>query len=774
MRNVVMLLGVMFLFMSCETNDPIRSVSVSNAETLQQAIQAAQPGDEIVMEAGVWKDVQIQFVARGEANRPIILRAEEPGAVSLEGLSSLSLAGEYLIVDGLYFKNGHTPANSVIQFRMDKDNLANHCEVTNTVIEDYTQPNRYDPDHWVEFYGQHNALTHSYLAGKSNQGPTVRVYFNGNQNIRNYHQISNNHFGPRPRKGGPKAETMQIGDSYTSMTPSYVQVSNNFFERCNGEVEIISSKSNFNEFRNNIFFECEGSLVMRHGNYCVVDGNLFIGDEKSQFNGGIRVINTGHWITNNYFYQLKGDEFRAALAIMNGIPKSPLNRYNQVTDAVVAYNTWVDCETPWQFSVGANMKKNDVLPASEIRSARPIRTILANNLITNHWADPAPFKAYDKVDGIQFENNVIDNQGQGKVPYKGVASASLELLELSSWLYIPAIGSYASLSDTYAGFGFDAIKTDVFGNKRSAKNNVGAALIHGANVRPEIIRSNYGPTWFHAEPESVVPEIHYVSDGSGELLSAVDSAKSGDIIELVAQNYELSSPIAIDKVLTIRQGKGSSKATIRYMGEAGSPLFEMNPKGRLKLENVTLIGEQTNLAFATLPQDMSAAYGLEILQSEISGFGKVLHAYRGSFADTISFSNTTMANCESGLVLAAETDDKGDYNAEFLNVVNCRFNSIDQNVINFYRGGYDESTIGGNLLLKGNTFQNCGKSEKSKILIKTRGIINVDIVDNTFANNPVELVALLWGEKDNRHSGNKFARSGKIRVDQYLKQKLVY
>ena len=50
----------------------------------------------------------------------------------------------------------------------------------------------------------------------------------------------------------------------------------------------------------------------------------------------------------------------------------------------------------------------------------------------------------------------------------------------------------------------------------------------------------------------------------------------------------------------------------------------------------------------------------------------------------------------------------------------------------------------------------------------------MEIRENTFANNPVELVALLWGEKNNRHAGNTFTRSGKIRVDQYLKQKLVY
>ena len=123
------------------------------------------------------------------------------------------------------------------------------------------------------------------------------------------------------------------------MAPSHTLVANNFFDHCNGEVEVISSKTNFNEFRNNVFYKSEGSLVTRHGNYCIVDGNIFIGDEKSEQIGGVRLIGTGHWVTNNYFYNLNGQTFRSPLAVMNGIPKSPLNRYLQVTDVVVANNT---------------------------------------------------------------------------------------------------------------------------------------------------------------------------------------------------------------------------------------------------------------------------------------------------------------------------------------------------------------------------------------------------------------------------------------------------
>ncbi len=322
MYKISILLSLLLLFASCEKN----KILVHNTDELTRSIQNAHPGDEIVMASGVWENAQINFSSKGTKGNPVTLRAEKPGQVTLEGQSNIKIGGEYLVVKGLYFKNGYTPSNSVIQFKIDNDNIANNCKVINCVIENYSQPNRYNPDHWVEFWGRHNQLKNCYLAGKSNQGPTIRVFLSGNENIRNYHQITNNHFGPRPRKGGPRAETMQIGASNTSMTPSYIIVKNNFFEKCNGEVEVISSKSNFNEFRNNIFYQCEGSLVMRHGNYCLVDGNLFIGDAKSQFNGGIRVINTGHWITNNYFYMINGDEFRAPLAIMNGIPKSPLKQ----------------------------------------------------------------------------------------------------------------------------------------------------------------------------------------------------------------------------------------------------------------------------------------------------------------------------------------------------------------------------------------------------------------------------------------------------------------
>ena len=328
------LIGCLFLIIfSCQkTTSPIL---VSNVIELENAIKAAKAGDDIVLKNGIYKDVEIQFVGEGTKDHPISLRAETPGEVFIEGVSNLEISGNFLNVSGLFFRNGHSPSENVIAFRTSKSNVANNSSVSNCVILDFNNLERDQDNLWVQFYGKHNTLAHCYIAGKTNGGPTVRVDLKGNQSIRNYHQIVNNHFGPRPRKGGARGETIQLGSSFTSMSPSNTTIANNLFEECNGEVEIISSKTNFNVIKNNVFYKSEGSVVTRHGNYVTIDGNYFIGDGVNENYGGIRIINTGHWVVNNLFYKLKGKNFRSPLAVMNGIPKSPLNRYNQVTDVVV-------------------------------------------------------------------------------------------------------------------------------------------------------------------------------------------------------------------------------------------------------------------------------------------------------------------------------------------------------------------------------------------------------------------------------------------------------
>lgn len=758
-----------FLMILSFTKTEAKSIRVNNENELKNAIKEALPGDEIVLANGIWKNVQIKFYGNGTRESPIVLRAETSGKVSLEGISDLKIGGSYLVVKGLYFKNGYTPSKTVIDFHIDAASIANHCKVTDCVIEDFTQLNRVRDDHWVEFWGRHNELSNCYIAGKSNQGPTIMVILEGNEQINNYHKIINNHFGPRPRKGGPHGETIQLGDSGTSMAPSFTAVANNFFERCNGEVEIISNKSNNNIYRNNIFYKSEGSLVLRHGNYCTIDGNIFIGDDSSEFMGGIRLINTGHWITNNYFYKIKGNEFRSALAVMNGIPKSPQNRYNQVTDAVIAYNTFVDCTTPWQFSVGANMDKKDVLPIQEIRSARPTRTIVANNIIYSTGYHDFPIKAYDNVDGITFKNNVSNNPNNSEIKNKGIITENFTMTKVSDWLYVPASNN----KEVYEGFDFETIQKDLFGWERNKENALGSVVLPIIKSKGQINKKEFGPDWFSdIRPESGSKVVQ--AGSTKELIAALSNNASGIVIELKKGIYNLDVSLVIDKSLTLRSKDPANKATLLYKGKNNTAAFMMLPKGSLNLNDIILKGDKSQNAFATKEKDMASAYNLRIKNTEISEFDYVLKANKDAFADTIYMDRSVIKNCKNGLSLAAETEDLGEYNAEFVTITNSTFDSVENAILDYYRGGYDESTIGGNLTFSNNKISNSGKSEQSGLLIKNSGIVNVQISNNTFTNNEVKVIAVLWGEKNQKPIENTITNSGEFKIEQNPKQKMMY
>ncbi len=747
------------------------TIKVSDKEALHEAISKAKPGDNIVMANGVWENIQIRFSAKGTKEQPITLRAETEGKVSIEGKSDLKLAGEYLNVKGLYFKNGFSPTRAVVEYRIDNENIAFNSTISNCVIEDYNKPQRNMTDFWVVFRGRNNKLENCYIAGKSNRGPTVRVILEGNESVKNYHKIINNHFGPRPPKGGASAETIQIGNSATSMAPSYTLVANNLFERCNGEVEIISSKSNFNEFRNNVFYKSEGSLVTRHGAYCTVDGNYFIGDGTSEQMGGIRLIGTGHWVTNNYFYNLKGNDFRSPLAVMNGIPKASLNRYLQVTDVVIAHNSWINCKSPLQFGVGVNTNQKDVLPKSEIRSARPTRTIVANNLIYNKIGDKQPIITYDSIEGVKFKNNIIDNKNVVFKNIKGITKKSIETTTIADDIVIPT-NNLAEVK-LYNGFEFESISKDIFGNDRNTNNIVGAISNNNAEDPKILDKSKYGTSWFSNENTFSKNKTH-IAVTTEDLIKKIEEANNGDIIKLISKKYELPSSLKINKKITLQTKNSRRKVTITYSGEEGTPAFEMNPKGDLTLKNIILKGNNKQHAFASLKENMSSLYNLSLENSQVENFAYVLKGYKYSFAEYIRFNNTTFKNCTNGIELAAEKDDKGDYNAENIFITNCTFSNISANVVNYYRGGYDESTVGGNLVITKSKFTNCGSTEKNNILLNTYGIMNVDISNNTFENNPVKLVALLWGAKNNKHFNNTINNSGKITVEENIKLNLLY
>jgi poly(beta-D-mannuronate) lyase len=134
--------------------------------------------------------------------------------------------------------------------------------------------------------------------------------------------------------------------------------------------EIISNKSCKNTYSDNGFYECKGTLTLRHGNDCLVTGNYFIGNNISQ-TGGVRIIGENHVVENNRFETLGGEGYKSALCIVRGQENNPLNGYAPVKNAIIRDNIFLDCK----LSMHINYK------GTSSQSLAPISTQINHNTI---------------------------------------------------------------------------------------------------------------------------------------------------------------------------------------------------------------------------------------------------------------------------------------------------------------------------------------------------------------------------------------------------------
>ncbi len=468
-----LLLSVCLVISSVALN--ARSIRVNNVAQYNIHVKALVAGDSIVLANGVWNDAQLIFKGKGEQGKYIYLTAETPGNVTLEGESCLQLSGEWLYVFGLVFVNGHSPRKTVIDFRTSSKDFAYNCILTNCVIDNFNQQLKTSADHWVGLWGKNNTVEYCYFGGKTNEGTTFVIWPDDINSTNNRHFVFRNYFGYRPPLGVNGGESIRIGTSQVCSNNSGSVIEGNYFERCNGEAEIISNKSGGNEFLNNTFFECEGSLTLRHGNRALVAGNWFIGNGKAN-TGGVRIINEGHQIFNNFFYRLRGEEFRSAIAIMNAIPNSPPSGYAPVKNVIIANNTFIDCTLPWSFCVGAGERNRTIQPES---------THLINNLVYCPNVSEL-IKSYGNSSGITMNNNLMVNN---KGFYKTTGSVSGEVFSAKAGTLEIA---YTSVKAKNLNF----IKKDILGQLRT-DGVVGAFQNKGDDPKIELASANNcGPLWY--------------------------------------------------------------------------------------------------------------------------------------------------------------------------------------------------------------------------------------------------------------------------------------
>lgn len=700
---------------------------VTNQTEYRAAEASLEAGDTIILADGIWQDFEILISAKGTADLPIMLRSETSGKVIISGQSNLRLSGQHIIVKGLVFRDGFSPTSEVISFRRTDGDLAFNSRVTEVVIDHFNKADRFDNDYWVGIYGNNNRFDHNNLVGKSNKGVTLAVRLNDPESRKNNHRIDHNYFGPRPVLGSNGGETLRIGTSKYAEFSSNTTVENNFFDRCDGEVEIISSKSGGNIFRGNVFYESSGTLTLRHGDDNLVERNIFLGNGKDH-SGGIRVINANQTVRENYMEGLRGSGFASAFTVMNGVPNSPVNRYVQVSNAKIERNS-IFSSSYITLAGGADAE----------RSAPPIDSIMRANLFDSS----VEFRVQDDVSGIMFSENVSVGDSIG-FDTKGITAAKLNLIRAENGMLYPRDPKYVDL-----------------GAPRDLK---------------PITRGDVGAKWY-PKPQSAnrfdTGATINVDATQGALFAALNAANDGDILMIADGDHIVNKTLELTKAVTIK-GSGSS----RLLFDRPS-LFVMAEGGSLKLDTIAIDGELApdsvgNSVIRTTSYPMQSNFMIELHNVSVANLSvnrsfDVIKLGKSSFADRILIKNSIFTDISGSILLAAaETEDYGQYNAEYVDISQSLFTNVGGPLVNLYRGGRDESTFGPHFNLTQSKLINVGTSSNnasgSSILL--HGAQYSDVTQNSFEMSAPIKINHTVGRPDTSITKNSFVATSEIEISE--------
>ena len=702
---------------------PANAQLVHTKEQFEKAAKAVRPGDTIILANGVWRDFEIVLTGQGTTTKPITLMAQTPGGVIISGQSNLRIGGRHIIVSGLVFKDGHSPTGEVISCRRNKADLASDSRITNVVIDRFNQPDRAQSDYWVAMYGKRNRFDHNSLIGKSNVGVTLAVRLDSEESRENGHRIDSNYFGPRPSLGSNGGETIRIGTSTYSMFDSKTVIENNVFDRCDGEVEIVSVKSGANIVRGNLFLESRGSVVLRHGDGNVVERNVFLGKGKDH-TGGVRVINRNQIVRGNYIEGSRGTGFASALTVMNGVPNSPVNRYVQVSNATIEQNTIVDSA---RISLAAGSDAE--------RSAAPVDSVMASNLFSFTGAGTS-IEISDDISGIALSDNVIVTPK----PVDGLAATRRDAVPMergANGLQYPIDPALASVG---APRDLKVVSLDEVGADYYAKPSRDGGFATG--------------------------KVHRVGEGEAAIVSALSQSAAGDQLLLTEPEYVIERTLLIDKAISIK-GADGVRPIIKF---TRSSLFEIGDGGSLQLKALVIDGADApdsvgNSVIRTSATPILTNFLLDLDDVTITNLSvnksfNVITFGKGAMADGVTIKNSEFSMISGSVVAAdAETDDFGRYNIEYLTINSSRFDAVQGFVVTLYRGGNDESTFGPHFVFDQNRVSNSGSATMAAL--KMHGVQDAVVSNNQFVNSAPIAIVQTTGTPIMRITDNRFQSTPK-------------
>jgi poly(beta-D-mannuronate) lyase len=747
-------------------------LSVSTTQELVNSGLQAKAGDTVVIKSGNYSNCKLLLSAKGTARQPIVFMAQVPGSVHFTGNSYLHITGTYITVTGVVFKDGYAGKNHVWQFSHGKE-VANNSRITASSIQSFNNPLRLDENHWLTLSGKNNRVDHCNFTDKTNLGVLVAVLLDDDRSRINNHSIDSNYFGIRKPLGSNAGEMIRVGVSQHCTFYSNTVVKNNFFEYCDGETEIVSIKSCGNKVVGNVFKECQGAVVLRHGNNNTVEGNLFYGNDK-EGTGGVRVINEGNWIVNNFMSHCKGQGFRSPLAIMAGVFNSPANRYLPVRDAVIANNTFLNC-TPFSISEGKDTE----------RSVDPKNVLLLNNLFYANTPGPLCYTV-STIDSVFAAGNVYsasltnpgiqgftagaislqkwDSKGFPVIGASGANNATKKFLD--SLNAIASKRGVPAFSNTIGANNLNYFKA-LFANAPKLGNSWESKKVSDAKIATTNIAIS--ATTNAANTSNANAQKTTTVSTASELAAAISAGANTKII-LKAGSYTFLEPIVIKGNVII----SSNGAVVNFAtNTAINNLFTLQQNAQLTIQNSSINASAVAAQhFIAVTSDGSGIHNsLGITGCKIQGFtgAAIVMAPKSSYLDMITIQNSVFENNKAALLsLKDEDDNKGYYNAERIVVTNNSFTNHTGQLATIYRGGNDESTMGPLFSFSNNKIVNC---TANGALIELFGVQQSNVNKNAFTSSNIAGKTVAYTDNTKAfhyQKNNSIVNSGAIQENKFV------
>jgi hypothetical protein len=391
----------------------------------------------------------------------LIITAENAGDVVFSGASKVEIPADKVVLSGFQFVGGDIGKDDIISI------TGSDVFISQINIKDYTSFKYLI----VDEESRRTTISHCNFENRINKA---------DQNILSilvddepgYHKIKYCSFKNFSGSGGDMGvEPIRIGVSTQAHLNSRTIVEYCYFENCDGDGEIISSKAGQNVIRYNTFINNKkAELVLRHGDEARVYGNFFINNM-----GGVRVREgQNHFIYNNYFFDLD----RRAVYLQNE-SSDPLD------SIFIYFNTIVN-------SAAINLDNGGKYP--------PKNVIFANNIFSN----PKEVLFINSTGMEKWHGNISQGELGIKRPV-GIKSLDPQLIENDNG-FLQLKPESPAINAAVSGFppitmipslDLDDLKLDLMGQPRPQKatfKDIGASeFSEFIVVKPHATNCNTGP-----------------------------------------------------------------------------------------------------------------------------------------------------------------------------------------------------------------------------------------------------------------------------------------